>query len=344
MYWLRWTPAPGAAQERVSLETSDWSEAIEKAKVYRLKEGAKARVVAEGCAKEIERYLAALRKQGLSRETISTRGYVLNGFAEKMHAATPRHLSSGAIQKWADEWWKHKPHTAAAYLNYVIWWLDWIVGQNRLGRNVAREVVLPALPMRPRRGFLLPAEARKLLDACEDPSLKFALFCGLQAGMRKKEVIEARPGWFDMEQKLIHIQKTPTFEPKGRENRTVPMTDEFHQWLTEVYLVQPPFTAASGETWMGGKFGKKPFMMVPEVKHGKYRYRYDFRKAYDKLVSDCGLEVTFHDLRRTFASLLVSAGVSLYKVAKWLGDTTKVVEDTYGHLIPQDDQINAAWK
>lgn len=54
-------------------------------------------------------------------------------------------------------------------------------------------------------------------------------------------------------------------------------------------------------------------------------------------------DVTFHDLRRTFASLLVSQGVSIYKVAKWLGDTVDVAEDTYGHLIPQDDEINAAW-
>ena len=85
-------------------------------------------------------------------------------------------------------------------------------------------------------------------------------------------------------------------------------------------------------------------MLEPKAKHSRYRYRYDFRKVFDKLASDCGLDwLTFHDLRRTFASLHVSRGTSIYKVARWLGDGVDVVEKHYGHLIPQDSEINAAW-
>lgn len=90
---------------------------------------------------------------------------------------------------------------------------------------------------------------------------------------------------------------------------------------------------------------RSPFMLRPEIEPGKYRYRYDFRKAFDGLVERAGLaDVTFHDLRRTFASLLVSKGVSLYKVAKWLGDELETVQQHYGHLIPQDDEINVIWE
>lgn len=85
-------------------------------------------------------------------------------------------------------------------------------------------------------------------------------------------------------------------------------------------------------------------MLAPKVKHGSYRYRYDFRKAFEALVTKLKYDVTFHDLRRTFASLHVSRGTSIYKVAKWLGDTLEVVESTYGHLIPQDAQIDAVWE
>jgi integrase len=104
------------------------------------------------------------------------------------------------------------------------------------------------------------------------------------------------------------------------------MTAELREWLRDVYGLH------------------QPFMLAPTVKHGRYRYRYDFRKAFDALVNRCGLAVTFHDLRRTFASLLVSRGVSLYKVAKWLGDELVTVQTHYGHLIPQDDEINASWR
>ena len=79
--------------------------------------------------------------------------------------------------------------------------------------------------------------------------------------------------------------------------------------------------------------------------HGKSKYRADFQKSFNAVLDRCGLgEFTFHDLRRTFASLLVSRGVSIYKVAKWLGDEVQVVEGTYGHLIPQDDEVNASWR
>ena len=51
------------------------------------------------------------------------------------------------------------------------------------------------------------------------------------------------------------------------------------------------------------------------------------------------MTTTFHDARRTFASLLVSSGVSLYKVARWLGDGVRVVEKHYGHLQPDNGDI-----
>ncbi len=104
------------------------------------------------------------------------------------------------------------------------------------------------------------------------------------------------------------------------------MTDEFRAWLRDHYGL------------------RSPFMLQPSVQHGKYRYRFDFRRAFNSHMKGLGLEeFTFHDLRRTFASLLVSRGVSIYKVAKWLGDEIKTAESTYGHLVPQDDEINSAW-
>jgi len=104
------------------------------------------------------------------------------------------------------------------------------------------------------------------------------------------------------------------------------MTEDLRAWVRDVYGL------------------RSPFMLAPAVKHGRYRYRFDFRKGFDALVRRCDLrDVTFHDLRRTFASLLVSRGVSLYKVAKWLGDELDTVQAYYGHLIPQDAEINASW-
>ncbi len=52
-------------------------------------------------------------------------------------------------------------------------------------------------------------------------------------------------------------------------------------------------------------------------------------------------EIRFHDLRHSFASNLLGAGVSAEKVAEWLGHKdTRLVHSTYGHLLSYDADIN----
>jgi integrase len=47
-------------------------------------------------------------------------------------------------------------------------------------------------------------------------------------------------------------------------------------------------------------------------------------------------EARYHDTRHTFASVLLSNGVSVAAVAEYLGDTPAVVLNTYAHLMPAD--------
>jgi integrase len=54
--------------------------------------------------------------------------------------------------------------------------------------------------------------------------------------------------------------------------------------------------------------------------------------------------VTFHDLRHSFASTLLGAGVPLLDVSRWLGHASITeTADTYGHLMPEaEDRARAA--
>ena len=50
----------------------------------------------------------------------------------------------------------------------------------------------------------------------------------------------------------------------------------------------------------------------------------------------------FHDLRHTYASLMLAAGFKPYEVSRWMGHASVSTTDTiYGHLYPTDydDQI-----
>ena len=80
-------------------------------------------------------------------------------------------------------------------------------------------------------------------------------------------------------------------------------------------------------------------MIAPGTAQNTWRYRYDFKFRFNAYVRSMGLECTYHDLRRSFASILVNQGVSGFLVAEWLGDDVSVVQQIYGHLAPYHDEI-----
>lgn len=66
------------------------------------------------------------------------------------------------------------------------------------------------------------------------------------------------------------------------------------------------------------------------------RWGYYFRRARKR----AGLndEITFHDLRHFFASVLIASGCSIKQVQMALGhDSARITLDTYAHLIPGDE-------
>jgi integrase len=67
------------------------------------------------------------------------------------------------------------------------------------------------------------------------------------------------------------------------------------------------------------------------------RFSYHWRLAAESAGAP-GLR--YHDLRHTFASTLLSRGVSIKAVADWLGHASPTVTlATYAHLMPTDDEV-----
>ncbi|MEI7607648.1 MAG: tyrosine-type recombinase/integrase [Rhodospirillaceae bacterium] len=64
-------------------------------------------------------------------------------------------------------------------------------------------------------------------------------------------------------------------------------------------------------------------------------HRYALRWTWDRVCKQAGIEgCRVHDLRHTFASLLVSRGVSLFVVQKLLNHSTPSMTQRYSHLAP----------
>ncbi len=51
----------------------------------------------------------------------------------------------------------------------------------------------------------MPKERDRLFDYCTDDRIRFILFCGFHEGMRRNEIVEARPSWFNLSLRLVNI-------------------------------------------------------------------------------------------------------------------------------------------
>jgi integrase len=276
--------------------------------------------------KEVARYVsdkADFRSPNWTRDN----GYMLKAWAREMNSLGCSCVQEIDTQKLQD-WFRGKSQstkvaTAAKYLIHIGAFLKWCREERHLILyNPAEKVRVPRHSKAVRRVFLPLRDVQNLIDHCVNEELRFALYCGIHAGFRYGEVMASRPEWFDLDKRLVHIQPSAEWQPKNGNARTVPMTEEFREFLLGYGL-------------------RSPFMIAPQKSESPIdaRYRYTLRKRFLTLTSQLKVDATFHDLRRTFASLKVSAGVSIYKVAKWLGHGVSICEKHYGHLIPCDAEI-----
>jgi len=215
--------------------------------------------------------------------------------------------------------------TVQKYMNSVRGLLRWCVAQKKIAFNPADGV--DGLKMKTQRvhyksRYCNAEQTAAIFEACETDDLRFILFCGFHAGMRYGEIDAALPEWFDLKAGVISIAPNEFWKPKDKDPRHVPISKEFSSFLRDYGL-------------------REPYMLRPEKAPGKWRYRYDPRKAFKALVTKAGVPwVGFHTMRHSFASRLASAGVSIYKVAEWMGDDVRVVQKHYGHLQPDNGDID----
>jgi integrase len=262
-----------------------------------------------------------IRKNTLSPRFYSSTEAILRQLECKMQAQHPGAVTTETLQTWIDEKLiSVKPSSAASYAKWVGLFFDWCLSRKLIEKNPVTELSLPRSRKPFRRNFLLPGQVDRLISECTDDELRYCLYCGFHAGLRLNEVVMSKPEWFDMDSGLLHVTQGPDFETKDRDDRTIPLTESFWNFL-KIY---------------GLRF---PYMIAQHKSKGKL-YRVYFRKRFINYVNKKGMILTFHDCRRTFASLLVSRGVSIYKVSKWLGDGVQVVERHYGHLLPNDRDVD----
>ena len=188
-----------------------------------------------------------------------------------------------------------------------------------------------------------PAEVERFLAATREycPQYHPLFLIALRAGLRQGEILGLKWGDFqfgqdeDNSNRFIFVQRRwyrGRFSiPKSKKPRRVDMSRELRRVLVEV-RDQRLFEA----------FGKRRASIADDLvfpgEDGKpLRARKLVESYFLPVLERAGLRrIRFHDLRHTFGSLLIEAGVPLPYVRDQMGHSSiQITADKYVHLLPQ---------
>lgn len=151
------------------------------------------------------------------------------------------------------------------------------------------------------------------LDAAKDQRAAGIIRLCMLTGARLGEVRQARFEQFNLE---LGVWSKPAATTKQRKVHRVPVSTDVAAIVRQRQLLVP-----SGVPWLFP--GDTPGQPVKEI-----------RRFWINVQRDANLpDVRIHDLRHTFASLLVSGGASLEMIGKLLGHTQMQTTQRYAHLM-----------
>ena len=168
--------------------------------------------------------------------------------------------------------------------------------------------------------YLSVDEAQRLYEAVrasENTMLQYIVPMLILTGARKREVLDAQWQDFDLARRIWRIPMS-----KSGKSRHVPLGDGAMTVLSTMpRSMKCEWAFANPQT-------NKPFVSV--------------FCAWNTARKNAGLaDVRMHDLRHSFASLLVNSGRTLYEVQQILGHTQVKTTQRYAHL-SQDTLLDAA--
>ena len=181
--------------------------------------------------------------------------------------------------------------------------------------SLVRRIPTPAPNIR----HLALAQIDDLLNSLASKSkLQTAVATLIYTGLRRAELLWLTPEDLDLSARLLAVQAKSvdgeSWEPKTKRNRSVPISASLLVYLEQWLPLRPEslwlFPGRSGRRWDTDGFSTS------------------LRRAQE----GCNPRWGCLDFRHTFASHLARKGVSLYKIAKLLGNSVQICERHYAHL------------
>ena len=139
------------------------------------------------------------------------------------------------------------------------------------------------------------------------PYLKPIVITALQTGMRRGEIFGMKWCNIDLSNRIIYVLDT-----KSGKSREIPISDILYN-LLKLLPQESEYVFTNPQT-------KKPYV--------------DIKKSFNLVIKQAQIKnFRFHDLRHTFATRMVMAGVDLFTLMEILGHTNVTTTMRYAHVI-----------
>ncbi|OIP88902.1 MAG: hypothetical protein AUK24_07100 [Syntrophaceae bacterium CG2_30_49_12] len=177
---------------------------------------------------------------------------------------------------------------------------------------------------------LTPGQIRNFLEAVTDQKYKTLFLTAIMTGARQGEILGLKWPDVDFSKKQISIARTFNmgrfFTPKTKGS------------ARRIDLV-PTAVKALAE-WKLASGGKDGALVFPNEAGEPMNYSNMVQRHYRRALKDAGIpQIRFHDLRHTYASLLLSQGENIKYIQTQLGHSSPTVTlNVYSHLMKSENQ------
>jgi integrase len=237
-------------------------------------------------------------------------------------------IRRGELESWAAGL-PLATRTARQVAQYVSTMLEAAVADGLIARNPAVGAKRPTVDSEP----VVPFTGDEIEALRGAPSwFEVALDLGLGAGLRQSEASGLTPDRIDFLRRTLTVDRQLVTPPRsGEATLGPPKTKRSYRTVPLAYPVVEQL-AHHVEVHGTGRDG-----LLLHCVDGRPVRRQWFGGVWRTLRERAGLpEARFHDTRHTFASVLLSGGVSVAAAAEYLGHSPAVLLSVYAHLMPAD--------
>ena len=264
----------------------------------------------------------------------------------KLQDLCPHHL---------EEYYHKKLETLSAttlhkHHSYIHSALEYARKNRLVNQNAAADAWVPPVHKKQVGSFYTMEQLAELKEHITGDVAEVPLMLIITYGFRRSEALGLKWDAVDFEDKTISIRATViksgtevkfVEDTKSRASvRTLPMTDEFAEYLRSVQQRQ-----ANDKEKYGNMYQDENYVCAAE--NGEVLNPNRVYERFKKIIRANGLpDIRLHDLRHTAATHLLAMGFSVKDVAYWLGHSqTSTTLDIYAHVLEGSkvDMANALW-